>query len=87
MQNGTRLYSLPFSPMPRLTQTDTCPSIFSWWSDSNPLVRYGPTINIHAAAKPLMKLMYHRQAMGLIRKNRGSQLSIETLETYWSYFP
>jgi hypothetical protein len=31
----------------------------------------GPTINIHAAAKPLLKLMYHRQALGFIAKDLG----------------
>jgi hypothetical protein len=72
--------------MPPLTRQETHMSIYSWWSDSNPLLK-GPTINLHAVAKPLMKLMYHRQAMELIRKNRGTQLSTAMLETYLSYFP
>ncbi|KAJ7872107.1 hypothetical protein B0H13DRAFT_2553919 [Mycena leptocephala] len=73
--------------MPPLTRTDTHASIFSWWSDSNSLLRYGPTINLHAVAKPLMRWMYHRQALDFIRKNEDSPLSTETLEIYWSYFP
>jgi hypothetical protein len=73
--------------MPPLTRTDTRTSVFSWWSDSNLLLRYGPTINIHAVAKPLMKLMYHRQAKEFIKKNQGSRLSREMLEIYWSYLP
>jgi hypothetical protein len=56
-----------FPPMPSLTRQDTRTSILSWWSDSNSLLRY---VNIRAAAKPLMKLMYHRQALEFIRKNR-----------------
>ncbi|KAF7350420.1 hypothetical protein MVEN_01347000 [Mycena venus] len=61
-------------------------SLHSWWSDSNSALVYGPTINLHAAAKPLMRLMYHRQALALIRKNRGKPLSGTTLEIYTSYF-
>ncbi|KAF8196794.1 armadillo-type protein [Mycena galopus ATCC 62051] len=72
--------------MQPLTRQDSRPSIYSWWSDSNPGLR-GPTINLHAAAKPLMKWMYHRQALDIIRKGRGSALSVPTLEIYSSYFP
>ncbi|KAF7360380.1 hypothetical protein MVEN_00767800 [Mycena venus] len=74
------------SSMNLLTRQDTPPSIHSWWSDSNPRLR-GPTINLHAVAKPLMKPMYHRQVLEFIRKNRGSPLSRDALETYSSYFP
>ncbi|KAF8192741.1 hypothetical protein K438DRAFT_855903 [Mycena galopus ATCC 62051] len=35
-----------------LARQESRPSIYSWWSDSNPGLR-GPTINLHAAAKPL----------------------------------
>ncbi|KAJ7850018.1 armadillo-type protein [Mycena olivaceomarginata] len=73
--------------MPPLTRQESRASIYSWWSDSNSLLVYGPTINLHAAAKPLMKLMYHRQALGIIRKNRDSPLTSTILETYSSYFP
>jgi len=69
-----------------LTRQDTHTSVFSWWSDSNSLLRNGPTINLHALAKPLMKRMYHRQASGLIRNNRGSPLSTAMVEIYSSYF-
>jgi hypothetical protein len=72
--------------MPPLTRQETRTSIYSWWSDSNPLLK-GPTINLHAAAKPLMKRMYHRQALEFIKKNRGHPLSATTLEIYASYFP
>ncbi|KAF7350393.1 hypothetical protein MVEN_01344100 [Mycena venus] len=69
-----------------LARQDTRPSIHSWWSDRNPGL-WGPTINIHAMAKPLMRWMYHRQALQFIRENRDSPLSTETLEIYSSYFP
>ncbi|KAF7350415.1 hypothetical protein MVEN_01346500 [Mycena venus] len=69
-----------------LNRQDTHPSIHSWWSDSNPRLQ-GPTINLHAAAKPLMRRMYRRQALQLIKKNRGSPLSTTTLEIYLSYLP
>ncbi|KAJ7880372.1 armadillo-type protein [Mycena olivaceomarginata] len=72
--------------MPQLTRLESRPSIYSWWSDSNPGLQ-GPTINLHAVAKPLMKVMYHRQALNIIRKNRGSPLSAPELETYSAYFP
>ncbi|KAF7356894.1 hypothetical protein MVEN_01025200 [Mycena venus] len=61
-------------------------SLISWWSDSNPGLQ-GPTINLHTAAKPLMKWMYYRQAVGIIKKRRGRPLSSETLDIYSSYLP
>jgi hypothetical protein len=72
--------------MQPLTRQETRMNLFSWWSDRNPGLQ-GPTINLHAVAKPLLKLMYHRQALGFIRKNRGSPLSAATLEMYSAYFP
>ncbi|KAF7356897.1 hypothetical protein MVEN_01025500 [Mycena venus] len=72
--------------MQPLARQQTRASIYSWWSDSNPGLR-GPTINLHTVAKPLMKLMYHRQVREIIRKNRDSPLSSGTLEIYSSYFP
>ncbi|KAF7356746.1 hypothetical protein MVEN_01009600 [Mycena venus] len=69
-----------------LTRQDTRPSIHSYWSDSNPGLQ-GPTINLHAVAKPLMRRMYHRQAMAFITKHRGDPLSKTTLEIYSSYLP
>jgi hypothetical protein len=71
--------------MPPLTRQETRTSIFSWWSNSNPLLK-GPTINLHAAAKPLMKFMFHRQALEFIRQNKGSPLLETTLEIYALYF-
>ncbi|KAF8181122.1 armadillo-type protein [Mycena galopus ATCC 62051] len=51
--------------MPPLTRQGTD---HSWWSDSNSVLKYGPTINIHAAAKPLIKLMYHQQVLSFFKK-------------------
>ncbi|KAJ7267893.1 G-protein alpha subunit-domain-containing protein [Mycena rebaudengoi] len=68
--------------MPPLSRFDTVPSIRSWWSDSNPP---GATISIHAAAKPLMRYLYHRQARELVRTNQGISLSQEVVETFASY--
>jgi hypothetical protein len=78
--------SLRSPSMPPLTRQESRPSIHSWWSDSNPGLQ-GPTINLHAAAKPLMRLMYYRQASDILRKNRGSPLTTAIVETYASYFP
>ncbi|KAJ7232582.1 hypothetical protein C8J57DRAFT_1578934 [Mycena rebaudengoi] len=52
--------------MPPLARQRTLESLRSWWSDRNPNLR-GPTINIHAAVKPLMKFMYDRQALEFIK--------------------
>ncbi|KAF7356920.1 hypothetical protein MVEN_01027900 [Mycena venus] len=38
-------------------------------------------------SKPLMRWMYYRQVSEIIRKNRGTPLSNETLELYSTYFP
>ncbi|KAF8196674.1 hypothetical protein K438DRAFT_738789 [Mycena galopus ATCC 62051] len=77
------LYLFMSSPLAR---QQTRASILSWWSDSNPNLQ-GPTINIHTAAKPLCRFLYHRQALDFINQNRGSPLSPTILETYSSYFP
>ncbi|KAJ7626819.1 hypothetical protein FB45DRAFT_1029212 [Roridomyces roridus] len=71
--------------MPSLPRTETLRSVVRWWSDSNPLVRAGASINLHAAAKPLMKLLYHRQARRFIEENRYAPLSEELVEIYASY--
>ncbi|KAJ6523079.1 armadillo-type protein [Mycena vulgaris] len=68
--------------MPPLHRQQTRESIYSWWSDNNPT---GPNINLHAVAKPLLRRMHDRQALALIRKNRGTPLSSEDLEIYTSY--
>ncbi|KAJ7799398.1 hypothetical protein B0H14DRAFT_1707037 [Mycena olivaceomarginata] len=65
--------------MPPLTRSE---SIHSWWSDSN---HPGPTLNLHALAKPLMRLMYHRQALQFMKKNRDIPLTSTTIEIYLSY--
>ncbi|KAF7354159.1 hypothetical protein MVEN_01103500 [Mycena venus] len=70
--------------MQPLARQQSLPSLLSWWSDSNPP---GPTINLHAAAKPFARFLYHRQALEIIRKNHGSPLSSRTLEIYSGYFP
>ncbi|KAJ7641803.1 hypothetical protein FB45DRAFT_361932 [Roridomyces roridus] len=71
--------------MPALEHHFSRTSLRSWWSDSNPLLQ-GPTINIHALAKPLLKRMYHRQALGFIAKDVPRQpLSKEMIEIYVSY--
>ncbi|KAF7326205.1 hypothetical protein MKEN_00472800 [Mycena kentingensis (nom. inval.)] len=46
-------------------------SVRSWWSDSNPLLSGGPTLNLHTLAKPLMRRMYDREA----------QKTIDSMET------
>ncbi|KAJ7622382.1 hypothetical protein FB45DRAFT_927656 [Roridomyces roridus] len=72
--------------MAALPRAETRGSLASWWSDSNPLVVQGPTINIHALAKPLMRRMYHRQALAFIAQDvRGRPLSEEMIEIYTSY--
>ncbi|KAJ7742283.1 armadillo-type protein [Mycena metata] len=68
--------------MPPLARPATPHSLHSWWSDRNPL---GATISIHAAAKPLIKLMYHEQVRSFIKKNRGIPLSGTTMEICLSY--
>ncbi|KAJ7276015.1 hypothetical protein C8J57DRAFT_1224151 [Mycena rebaudengoi] len=70
--------------MPPLTRQQTFRSTRSWWSDSNPNLR-GPTINLHAAAKPLMKLLYNRQVLDFIRNIEGNSLSAEDAEIYGNY--
>ncbi|KAJ7244529.1 hypothetical protein C8J57DRAFT_1476808 [Mycena rebaudengoi] len=70
--------------MPPLTRQQTLESVRSWWSDRNPNLR-GPTINLHAAAKPLMRLLYDRQALEFIPNNRGLLLTSTAVEIYGSY--
>ncbi|KAJ7649168.1 armadillo-type protein [Mycena rosella] len=71
--------------MPPLQQFPSQHSILSWWSDSNPP---GPTIPLHTLAKPLLKLLYHRQAVALISQDTDAPLStgkVEILISYLSY--
>ncbi|KAJ7282275.1 hypothetical protein C8J57DRAFT_1710490 [Mycena rebaudengoi] len=65
--------------MPPLTRTWT---LESWWSDSN---RPGPTMNLHAAAKPLMRRMYHHQVLAFMKYNAKEQLSPLAAEISLSY--
>ncbi|KAJ7232576.1 hypothetical protein C8J57DRAFT_1578930, partial [Mycena rebaudengoi] len=67
-----------------MTRQQTFGSVRSWWSDRNPHLR-GSTINLHAAAKPLMKLLYDRQALEFARNNRDILLSAVDAEIYGSY--
>ncbi|KAJ7715690.1 armadillo-type protein [Mycena metata] len=67
--------------MPPLTRQRTPQSLHSEWSRST----LGATISIHALAKPLMKVMYHRAVLDLIKRQRGISLSAETMEIYASY--
>ncbi|KAJ6517013.1 armadillo-type protein [Mycena vulgaris] len=68
--------------MSSLARQRTLESVRSWWSDSNPT---GPNINLHALAKPLMKFMYHRQALDYIAEHDGKSLSRDDMEIYASY--
>ncbi|KAJ7184918.1 hypothetical protein C8R46DRAFT_1343896 [Mycena filopes] len=68
--------------MPPLTPSDTIHSAHSYWSDSRPV---GPTMSIHAAAKPLMRVMYHSQARKFIRRNHHVALSGRVMDVYLGY--
>ncbi|KAJ7924208.1 armadillo-type protein, partial [Mycena leptocephala] len=65
--------------MPPLTRQVSPQSIHSDWTDSRPT---GPTINIHALAKLLMRPMYHQQVSKYMKKDRGLPLSRENIEIY-----
>jgi hypothetical protein len=72
--------------MPPLSRQDTPASVFSWWTDPNSLLE-NLMVNLHMTAKWLMMSIYHHQALKFIKKNRGTQLSTQMVETYLSYFP
>ncbi|KAJ7633209.1 hypothetical protein FB45DRAFT_523675 [Roridomyces roridus] len=59
-------------------------SLFSWWSDSNPGLN-GPTVNLHTITKPLLRLMYHRQAIEYILVNDDKALTQAMLDIFSSY--
>ncbi|KAJ7875438.1 armadillo-type protein [Mycena leptocephala] len=65
-----------------LLSDENIQSLHSWWSDSNSV---GATISLHAAAKPLMRLLYHEQVRSFIKRNRGLALSSATIEICFSY--
>ncbi|KAJ7722353.1 armadillo-type protein [Mycena metata] len=67
--------------MPPLTRQRTPQSLHSEWSRNS----LGATISIHALAKPLMKVMYHRAVLDLIKRQRDIPLSVETMQIYISY--
>ncbi|KAJ7033932.1 hypothetical protein C8F04DRAFT_1260430 [Mycena alexandri] len=67
-----------------LARQQTHTSIHSWWSDSNPGL-LGPTLDLHAMAKPLLRRMHDRQALKRIETNHGSPLSSEMLYILSSY--
>ncbi|KAJ7643574.1 hypothetical protein FB45DRAFT_1052518 [Roridomyces roridus] len=56
-------------------------SLLSWWSDSNPGLK-GP---MHTMTKPLLWLMYHRQALEYIRLNSHKPLTEAMLDILSSY--
>ncbi|KAJ7091084.1 hypothetical protein C8R44DRAFT_891769 [Mycena epipterygia] len=72
--------------MPSLSRQQTAQSTLSWWSDRN---LPGATINLHAASKPLMGLLYHQQVLGFIKKNHStiplSQGALEISSSYLGY--
>ncbi|KAJ7240959.1 hypothetical protein C8J57DRAFT_1245076 [Mycena rebaudengoi] len=68
--------------MPPLARQRTLESRRSWWSDHN---LPDAIFNLHAAAKPLMKFLYHQQALNFIRDKSGISPSQTTTEIYGSY--
>ncbi|KAK7033418.1 hypothetical protein R3P38DRAFT_3504365 [Favolaschia claudopus] len=85
-----RPHQQQFFPSPTMNPLSRQPSrlsVLSWWSNSNPNLENSATINLHAAAKPLMRFLYHRQAITTVRKNSGKPLTSEMLEIYASYLP
>ncbi|KAJ6453362.1 hypothetical protein C8R45DRAFT_945197 [Mycena sanguinolenta] len=67
--------------MPPLTRQRTLESVLSWWSDSNLI---GPNLDLHAAAKPLMRLLYHRAVLKFIANPRDV-LTRDDVDIYCSY--
>ncbi|KAJ7613068.1 armadillo-type protein [Roridomyces roridus] len=57
-------------------------SLLSWWSDSNPGLN-GATVNLHTMTKPLLRFMYHRQALEYI--NNDEPLTEAMLDIFSSY--
>jgi hypothetical protein len=79
---GANLALLYPTTMRLLTRQVSPDSIYSNWSDSSPP---GPTINLHALAKPLMRLMYHWQALKFMKKTRDIPISTKSAEICLSY--
>ncbi|KAJ7668251.1 armadillo-type protein [Mycena rosella] len=78
------MFSAPLlsTGMLALTRQRTPESVHSWWTDNNPA---GATISLLESVKPLIKLLYHRQALNFMKHNRGIPLSAEATEVYSSY--
>ncbi|KAJ6500247.1 hypothetical protein DFH09DRAFT_1375898 [Mycena vulgaris] len=70
--------------MPPLQRLSTHQSALSWWPDNNPP---GATIPLHTLAKPLLKLLHHRQAVAIVAKDAGASwpLSRDRVEVLVSY--
>ncbi|KAJ7433417.1 hypothetical protein FB451DRAFT_327563 [Mycena latifolia] len=68
--------------MEPLRRWPTPHSIHSWWSDSNPP---GATVSLHTLAKPILKQLYHRQAVGIIAARADFPLSNDTVEMLMPY--
>ncbi|KAJ7196047.1 hypothetical protein GGX14DRAFT_575141 [Mycena pura] len=54
-------------------------SIHNWWSDSNSI---GATVDLHALAKPLSRLLHRRQVLGIISQGPLSSESVDALMSY-----
>ncbi|KAJ6509671.1 armadillo-type protein [Mycena vulgaris] len=70
---------LPILPIQRAASAQ---SVHSWWSDRNP---GGATIPLHTLAKPLSKLLHHRQVVGIIARSQSAPLSREILDVMSCY--
>ncbi|KAJ7272169.1 hypothetical protein C8J57DRAFT_1507015 [Mycena rebaudengoi] len=54
----------------------------SWWSDRN---QPGATIDLLALAKPLSRLLYHRQALAFMEQAAVSPLTVDELQLVLTY--
>ncbi|KAF7300159.1 hypothetical protein MKEN_01339400 [Mycena kentingensis (nom. inval.)] len=71
--------------MSALQRPETPVSLHSWWSDSNSV---GATIPLHILTKPLIRRLYHQQAMNLLEQINGEPLSgasMDALKPYLFY--
>ncbi|KAJ7120196.1 armadillo-type protein [Mycena epipterygia] len=68
--------------MALLRRWPTRESIHSWWSDSNSL---GATIPLHTLSKPLLKYLYHRQALGIMTPSPLTAAKVDLLTTYLDF--
>ncbi|KAF7297608.1 Cytochrome P450 [Mycena kentingensis (nom. inval.)] len=70
------------SPFSRSPPPPSIRSAASWWSDRNSI---GATFNLHALAKPLMGIMYHREVRKLLNRKYGEPLWDTDVELMKSY--